>query len=134
VLNAPIQRVWETVSNFHDMSWGEPIISTVEAVGEKSGTEVGAKRILNGAFQETLVSFEPEAYALSYSIDDGPGPVAKDAVANYLGSVRLSPVTDTDQTFIAWSSSFESTADEAVADFCNPIYAGLLQALKAHFE
>lgn len=133
ILSAPIETVWETINDFHQLSWGEPVINKVEKVGDLSGEQIGAKRILNNAFHETLLSLSPNTYEFSYRIDDGPGPVAKDAVTNYIGRVKLSPVTDSNETFIEWSSAFESSSDSEVSDFCNPIYIGLLAALKSHF-
>jgi len=72
-------------------------------------------------------------YSIRYSIDDGPGPVSKDAVSNYVGKVSLYPVTDSGKTFIEWISTYESDSDSAVGDFCNPIYAGILSSLKSKF-
>ncbi len=99
-----------------------------------AGDQPGAKRILNGVFHETLVMLDDSGHHFSYSIDDGPGPVAKDAVANYLGEVKLYPVTDTGQTLVVWTSSFVSEDSEAVGELCNPIYQALLATLKAHFQ
>lgn len=69
VIDVPIEEVWEMIKDFHQLSWGDEVITKVDIVGEVSGTEVGAKRILNEAFHETLLS-----------VDDGPGPVSKDSV------------------------------------------------------
>jgi hypothetical protein len=43
-------------------------------------------------------------------------------------------VTDTGQTLVVWSSSYDSDSSEAVGEFCNPIYQALLAALKSHFS
>ena len=134
VVNSPIEKVWRTIMNFHDMSWGSDVITKVEAVGNKDGTEVGSKRILNDAFHETLVSIDEHSFTFSYSIDDGPEPISKSSVSNYIGVVKLFPITDSNSTFIEWSSSYESAADNDVGDFCNPLYAGLLASLKASLE
>ena len=132
VVNASIDKVWETIKDFHDMSWAPNVITSVEAIGDKKGTEVGAKRILNDAFHETLIEVnnnnDNDKLSFSYSIDDGPGPVASDAVSNYIGVVNVS-ATDYG-TLVEWSSSFNSENESEVAGFCNPIYQALLSALK----
>ena len=133
VINASIETVWDTIKNFHELSWGDLVVSKVDKVGDVAGTEVGAQRILNDAFHETLLSIDHDQHLFTYSIDDGPGPVAKDVVDNYVGSVKLTPITDTNQTFIEWGSRFESEAENTVSDFCNPIYAGVLASLKSKF-
>ena len=122
-----IDAVWNTINNFHDMSWAEGVIDSVEKEGEKTGYQVGAKRILNHSFHETLTTVNPSSYYFTYSIDDGPGPVSKSSVNDYVGEVKLTP-TDTG-TLVEWSSRYQSSKDQDVADFCNPIYAALLAAL-----
>jgi hypothetical protein len=133
VINASIDTVWDTIKDFHTLSWGDLVVSKVDKVGDIAGTKVGAQRILNDAFHETLQSIDNDNYSFTYSIDDGPGPVAKEAVDNYIGTVKLTPITDTNQTFIEWTSRFESDDESTVADFCNPIYAGVLASLKSKF-
>jgi carbon monoxide dehydrogenase subunit G len=134
IIAAPKEKVWATIKDFHDMSWGKPVITHVEKIGAINGHQAGAKRILNQVFQETLKSVDEENCTFTYSIDDGPGPVAKDSVQNYQGTVTLRPITDTNHTFIEWRSSFESNSRNEVSEFCNPIYAGLLKALKDEFK
>ncbi len=131
VVAVPREKVWDTIKDFHDLSWADPVITKLDIIGDKSGSEIGAKRFLNDAFYETLVSVNEYEYTFTYSIDDAPEPLSKDSVSNYLGVVRLYPVTDSNGTFIEWTSSFESGDDQAVSDFCNPIYAALLGALKS---
>jgi len=133
IVDDSIEEVWEMIKDFHKMSWGDKVITKVEIVGEISGTEIGAKRILNEAFHETLLSVDNKNFSFTYSIDDGPGPVSKDSVSNYVGKVSLYPVTDSGETFVEWISTYESDSDSAVGDFCNPIYAGLLSSLKSKF-
>lgn len=134
VINAPCTRVWETIRNFHDMSWAKGVVTKTKAVGGLKGDQIGAKRILNDVLHETLLSLDDRTHTFSYSIDDGPGPVAKDAVKNYIGAVRLSPITENNTTFIEWESTYDSPNDAAVGELCNPIYQAVLQALKNHFS
>lgn len=131
VVDVPREKVWDTIKDFHDLSWADPVITKLDIIGDKSGSEPGAKRFLNDAFHERLVSINEDEFTFTYSIDDAPEPLSKDSVSNYLGVVRLYPVTDSNGTFVEWTSSFESGDDQAVIDFCNPIYAALLGALKS---
>lgn len=127
-VGAPIDKVWSTISDFHDLSWAPGVITSVGKIGDKKGNEVGAKRSLNEAFFETLTVLDPDNFTFSYTIDDGPGPVAKDAVSNYIGVVKLSDSSA--GTLVEWGSSFESDNAEEVTEFCDPIYQALLSALK----
>lgn len=134
VINAPADQVWETLKDFHDLSWSKNVVTDVEKVGDKNGTDAGAKRVLNNAFHETLLSIDNEARKFTYSIDDGPDAVSKDNVEGYVGTVKVFPVSDTNNSFVVWSSEWESAKNDTVADFCNPIYHALLQDLKSHFS
>ena len=127
-IGAPIDMVWDTISDFHDMSWAPNVIASVAIIGDKNGNEVGAKRVLNDAFHETLTVLDPRNYTFSYSIDDGPGPIASDAVRDYVGTVTL---TASDSgCFVEWTSIFQSENENEVVEFCNPIYMALLNSIK----
>ncbi len=131
-IDAPISEVWAKINNFHDLSWAPNVITKVEKVGGRDGGEVGAKRILNNAFHETLVEIDHDKHMLKYSIDDGPSPVSKEDVSNYYGVVKLSPASDGNGTHVEWSSSWESNVEDAV-EFCHGIYVALLNELAESF-
>ena len=129
VIDASADKVWKRIRNFHDMSWCPNVIQETEAVGAKTGTESGAQRKLNGAFVETLIEFDDHERQFRYTIDDGPGPVAANAVQSYVGTVRVLPVTATDQSFVMITCEFKTEDDSAVGAFCNPIYRAMLADL-----
>lgn len=129
---APIDNVWRTVRDFHDLSWARGVIDKVDVVGTRKGDQVGAQRVLNGAFHETLLELSDIDRTVKYSIDDGPPPVSRDLVRNYVGTLRLLPITATDSTFAKWSSRYETVDDQKVGEFCSPIYQALLKALQDH--
>jgi len=132
IVDAPVDKVWATLRDFHDLSWCTDVVPQLEVVGDAGSTEVGAQRILNGAFHETLRELDDEARLQRYSIDDGPEAVSKDKVKGYIGEGRAFAVTDDDSTFVLWTSSWESS-EGGVQEFCDPIYRALLAALKSHF-
>ncbi len=133
VVNAPADKVWTALRNFHDMSAFPNVIEKADVVGDTSGTEIGAQRVLNSAFHETLKSLDDENRVLTYSIDDGPAATSKDNVSGYIGKLQVFAVTDEDKSFVLWTSSWESSGSEDVAAFCNPIYQALLSDLKQTF-
>ena len=134
VIDAPIEKVWGEIKNFHNMEWAKGVVEAVDVVGDITGSEIGAKRIINGAFHETLTALSDKDFSFSYEITDGPGAVAKGAVTNYIGKVSLHRVTDTNQTFFLWTSSYESNDGKAVADLCNPVYQAVLGAAKNNIK
>jgi hypothetical protein len=135
LVDAAPETVWSALRDFHDLSWATNVVEEITPVGDIAGTEVGARRVLNNAFHETLHEMDDDSRYLKYSIDDGPGPVAKDAVVDYFGEVRVIPITipaDSNQSVVLWSSSW-SSEDGGVHEFCDPIYKALLADLKSHF-
>lgn len=125
----------DALRDFHDLAWSSNVVESVTPEGDKAGTEVGAKRVLNNAFHETLHILDDDGRYIKYSIDDGPGPVAKDAVVDYFGEVRVFPVTvpaDSGQSVVVWTSSWASESG-GVHEFCDPMYRALLADMKSHF-
>lgn len=130
VLNKSIDKVWETLANFHDLSWAPNVVKKVDKVGDVSGDQVGAKRVLNDAFHETLLEVNSQDYSIGYSIDEAPSPISSSEVNNYRGKIKLTPVTLDGTTLIEWSSSWENN-DEKAQEFCSVIYNALLNDLKS---
>ncbi len=64
-IKAPVPKVWETIRDFHDMSWAPGVITDVKKVGNKNGSEIGAQRILNDAFHETLIKLDSKGHTFS---------------------------------------------------------------------
>lgn len=127
---APAETVWQSLRDFHDFSWSN-IIETCEKVGDQAGDLVGAQRVLNGVFKETLIEHNDGTYSIRYSIDDGPNPVSSGDVKEYMGHLQLRPITNDNSTYVEWSSSWKADGDEAV-EFCSGIYNALLGELAAH--
>jgi len=132
VIEAPAEEVWDVLRNFHELSWARNVINKVEIVGDKPFFEVGAKRIVNGTFYETLLSFDNQEKKFSYSIDDGPGAASKDNLFGYVGELTIFPVTENNSSFVLWTTRWDLEKNESVADFLNPLYKALLQDLKTH--
>jgi hypothetical protein len=133
IVDAPVADVWSRFINFHDLSWAPNVISNVEKVGDIDGGTPGARRILNNVFHETLLEINSDKHFLRYSIDDGPSPVSKAEVDDYIGVVSLNPSAEGNGTLVEWTSSWESRSDDAV-EFCHGIYVALLGELANSFK
>ena len=131
-INAPVDTVWQTIRNFHDASWAPNVIADMQVVGDKPGDEPGAGRILNGVFHETLQTLDDDARIFTYSIDDGPLPLGKDEMNNYIGRVAVESAAS-GGTRVEWTSSWEQN-DEPIQEFCHGIYVAILGDLKKSLE
>lgn len=133
VVNAPIETVWKRIADFHDFSWAPSVITRCEKVGDKGGTAVGARRLLNGSFLDTLIAYSELEHRIMYSLDDAPSPISPVEISNYVGDLHLLPITNEGKTFAEWSGCWDSNGTEAIA-FMNDIYVALLSDLAAEFE
>ncbi len=70
---------------------------------------------------------------LRYSIDDGPSPVSKTEVSNYIGTVSVSSGNNNGRAMVEWNSSWDSNVEDAV-EFCHEIYVALLGELDNAFK
>ena len=136
VINAPAFQIWDELKDFYNFTWSKNVIVKIDRVGNKSGLHVGAQRILNDTFHETLLSIEEEKKRFTYSIDDGPSAVSKNNIVGYVGKVRVYSISENDTSFVLWTSKWDYArkGGRNVQELCNPIYRALLSDLKLHFS
>jgi hypothetical protein len=132
-IQAPVAKVWDAISDFHDMKWAPNVITELKPIGDTPGDQIGSGRILNGVFHETLVALDNDRHTFSYSITDGPSPLTADEVADYKGVVTLTSDGNVGGTQVEWSSTWRKN-DEQVYDFCHGIYLALLDDMKRSLE
>ena len=133
IIDLPPARVWESIRNFHDLRWSPNVITSLEKVGELGGDQIGARRVLNGVFHETLHELDDNGHTFSYSIDDAPSPISSDEISAFVGRVTVQPSPDGDGALVEWTSTWQGN-DEAGYEFCHPIYVALLADMKASLE
>ena len=134
VINAPIERVWRTVSNFNGLPAWMPGMKDSTIEDGKSPLAVGAVRSLsmpatNAKLRERLEVFSPEDYQITYSVLEGPLPVK-----NVVTTMRLRAITDIYGTLGEWSSQFETEPgkEEEGVQFLSRVFSGGFRALKRH--
>ena len=133
VIDAAPRQVWEAIRDFHDASWTPNVISSLEPIGDRKGNEIGASRVLNGVFHETLRELDDAGHAFSYSIDEAPSPICSTEISDYVGRVAVKASPDGAGSMVEWSSSWQNN-DEAGYEFLHPIYMALLGDMKASLE
>jgi hypothetical protein len=134
VIQAPIDEVWKTIGNFHDLSWADPVLTKLEPIGDTPGEQVGAKRILENQYHETLIMYDAGRFTFSYTTENIPAEFSNSNVTDYVSTIRLLPVTANNATFVEWTATFETAQPDAVVELGNPIYEALLEVLKKRFD
>ena len=111
VLKSPVQAVWSLVRDFNGLPSWAPAIVRSKIEGGHDGDVVGCIRSFftrdGGHIRERLLALDDSNYTFTYNFEKPAFPVK-----NYIATLRLYPVTHTDDTFAEWTATF----DEAPGD------------------
>ncbi len=135
VVDAPAQRVWERIRDFNGLPRWHPRIAESHIEEGEPADRVGCIRnfrLQNGdQIREQLLALSDYDLVCTYSILDSPMPLA-----DYVATLRLTPVSDGDRCFVEWSAEF-ACEPEVEQDLVNGISRDVFQtgfdALKRHF-
>jgi hypothetical protein len=105
VLDNTIEEVWSKISNFNDDRWSGEVTESKSENG-KSGSTVGTIRI--HTFGDKTAHSDLRAYSnvkhfFTYGFVGTP-PLPID---NYESTLRATPITDGNKTFIEWQAAFD---------------------------
>ena len=135
VINASAARVWARVRDFNGLSNWHPAIAESRIENGDPADKVGCIRnfsLRNGdRLREQLLGLSDFDMFCTYSILDSPMPLT-----NYVATLRLTPITDHDRTFIEWSADFDCAPDketELVSNIGGGVFQGGFDALKRAF-
>ena len=135
VINASAARVWARVRDFNGLSNWHPAIAESRIENGEPADKVGCIRnfsLRNGdRLREQLLGLSDYDMFCTYSILDSPMPLT-----NYVATLRLTPITDQDRTFVEWSAEFDCAPDkegELVSNIGGGVFQGGFDALKRHF-
>lgn len=135
VIGAPAGKVWDRIRDFNGLGKWHPLIRDSRIEEALPSDKVGCIRhfhLQNGdMIREQLLGLSDYDMFCTYSILESPMPLE-----DYIATLRLTPVTETDHTFAEWSAEF-SCAPEDEDDLVNGIGSDVFMvgfdALKRHF-
>ena len=111
VLKAPVQTVWSLIRDFNGLPSWAPAIAKSKIEDGLDADVVGCVRSFytkeGGHIRERLLALDDANYCFTYNFEKPAFPVK-----NYIATLRLYPVTHTDETFAEWTATF----DEAPGD------------------
>ena len=111
ILKAPVETVWSLVRDFNGLPKWAPGIAKSKIEDGLASDVVGCVRSFHTKdgthIRERLLTLDDANYTFTYNFEKPAFPVK-----NYIATLRLYPVTHTDQTFAEW----EATFDEAPGD------------------
>ena len=135
VINAPCQKVWDRVRDFNGLPVWHPRIRDSRIEDSLPSDKIGCIRNFHlqsgDNIREQLLGLSDVDRFYTYSILESGMPLT-----DYIATLRLTPVTDGERTFMEWSADFlcapneESKLTESIGK--NVFQAGF-DALKRHF-
>ena len=112
ILKAPVEAVWALIRDFNGLPSWAPAIAKSKIEAGLDADVVGCVRSFytksGDHIRERLLALDDANYTFTYNFEKPAFPVK-----NYIATVRLYPVTHSDETFAEWISSFdEGSGDE----------------------
>lgn len=134
VLEAPVDAVWAVLRDFNGHDQWHPAVADSQIERGQPSDRVGCVRRFHledgSELREQLLTLSDADMAFTYCLLDTPVPLL-----NYVAHVRLTPVTDGDQTFWEWESRFDTPAGEEArlkTMVQENIYEAGFRAVRAH--
>jgi len=135
VIGASAARVWERVRDFDALPRWHPLVRDSRIEGALPPDKVGCVRtfhLQNGDhIRERLLGLSDYDMFCTYSILESPMPLE-----DYVATLRLTPITEGDRTFIEWSAEFScdpSVETDLVDGIGTDVFQNGFDALKRHF-
>jgi hypothetical protein len=136
IVNAPADEVWAYLRDFNGLpKWTGGVVVSSEIEDGLDGDQVGCVRsfTLGGGehLRERLLSHSDVERTYSYNFEK-----THFDVDNYHATLKVTPVTDGNVSFVEWSTTFDSDRDQIDYwndFFSNEVFQGALDAVKEHF-
>lgn len=135
VIIAPVSRVWERVRDFNGLPRWHPGIRDSRIEDALPADKVGCIRNFNlqngDNIREKLLGLSDYDMFCTYSILESPMPLE-----DYVATLRLTPVTEGDRSFMEWSAEFScdpADEDDLVGGIGENVFQVGFDALKRHF-
>ena len=132
VIAAPAAKVWSRVRDFNGLPNWHPAIAESRIENGEPSDKVGCVRdfrLRNGdRIRERLLGLSDYDMFCTYSILELPM-----GVDNYVATLRLTPVTDGERTFVEWTAEFDCAPEresELVTMIGTNVFQGGFDSLK----
>jgi hypothetical protein len=135
VIEASADSVWARIRDFNGLPQWHPLIADSRIENQQPADRVGCVRSFHtrdgGRIREKLLALSDYDFTCTYEILESPM-----GVANYVATLKLTPVTDGDGCFAEWSAEFdcEEGRERELSDLIGQgVFQSGFDALKRHF-
>ena len=126
VIDASADNVWSRIRDFNALPLWHPAIADSRIENNEPSDRVGCIRHFHtrdgGMIRERLLGLSDYDYTCTYEILESPM-----GVADYVATLKLTPITDGGQCFAEWSAEFDC-ADGREGELTENIGNGVFQA------
>jgi Polyketide cyclase / dehydrase and lipid transport len=136
IVAAPATKVWAKVRDFNGLPSWLPAVAESRIENNEPSDKVGCVRaftLRNGdRLREQLLSLSDHELFLTYKILESPM-----GVEGYVATLRLTPVTEGDRTFLEWTAEFEcdpAREAELINTIAKGMFQGGFESLKRQFN
>ena len=135
VIDSSADNVWSRIRDFNALPQWHPAIADSRIENSEPADRVGCIRHFHtqggGMIRERLLGLSDYDYTQTYEILESPM-----GVADYVATLKLTPITDGNRCFAEWSAEFDC-AEGRERELTDSIGTGVFQAgfdaLKRHF-
>ncbi len=135
VIDTSADNVWSRIRDFNGLPQWHGAIADSRIENNEPADRVGCIRHFHtrdgGLIREKLLGLSDYDFSCSYEIIESPM-----GVANYVATLKLTPITDGNRCFAEWSAEFdcaEGRERELTETIGTGVFQGGFDALKRHF-
>ena len=136
MIDAPATKVWASIRDFNALPDWHPLIVDSRIEAGLASDQVGCVRAFQltdgGRIREQLLALSDFDYSFSYAILDSPMPLN-----NYVATVKVTPVTETDGSFVEWQAEFDCAPngeDDLIKMISEDVFAAGLKAIQEKLQ
>jgi hypothetical protein len=135
VIDAAADVVWSRIRDFNALPVWHPGIADSRIENSEPSDRIGCIRHFHtrdgGMIRERLLALSDYEFSCTYEILESPM-----GVADYVATLKLTPITDGQRSFAEWSAEFECAEgrEQELTDLIGQgVFQGGFDALKRHF-
>ena len=136
VIDAPADAVWAQVRDFNGLPRWTPFVAESRIEEGQPADRIGCVRNFRlrdgGMIRERLLALSDYDFTCTYEILESPM-----GVANYIATLKLTPITDGNRSFAEWTAEFDCAEgrERELTDLIGGgVFQGGFDALKRLFR
>jgi hypothetical protein len=136
VIPAPAADVWRIVRDFNGLPDWTPFVADSRIESGMASDQIGCIRNFRlkdgGVIREKLLALSDYDLSCTYAILESPMEVTE-----YVATLSLTPVTETNATFAEWTADFQCAPDREaalVARIGQTVFQAAFSALKQRYR